>query len=62
MKTSNKQQFQEIVINHSLEIDFKDSTNLNKICTTKSYCFFGNDTTLASDNVLHCRRNHLEII
>ena len=61
MKTSNKQQFREIVINHSLYIAFKDVRNLYKKCNTKSYCFFVNDATLTSDKVLR-RCNDLEII
>ena len=61
MKTSNKQQFRKILINHSLYIAFKDVRNLYKKCTTKSYCFFVNDATLASDKFLH-RRNDLQII
>ena len=33
-----------------------------KKCPAKSYSFLINDTTLASDNPLRFRRNHLERI
>ena len=35
MKTPSKQGLQQIVINHSSDIDFKDFMNLHKKCTVK---------------------------
>ena len=57
MTIPNKRELQQIVFNHSLDIDFKDFMNLYKKCTAKSYSFLANDTTLASDNSLHFRCN-----
>ena len=53
MKTPNKGELQQIAINHSSDIDFKDSV---KICND-SYSFLVDDTTLGSDNPLRFRKN-----
>ena len=58
MKIPNKQELQQIAINHSLDIYFKHFMNLSKKCTGKSIFF--NDTALASDNSLRFRCNILE--
>ena len=50
MKIPNKQQLQQIALNHSSDIDFKNFMNLYKKCTAKSYPFLVIDATLASDN------------
>ena len=39
MKIPNKRDFQQTAVNHSLDIDFKDFTNLYKTCTAKPYYF-----------------------
>ena len=62
MKIRNKQDFKQIAINHSPDIDFKDFLNLHKNYTKKPYSFLVNDTTLASDNLLPFRRNLLHRI
>ena len=62
MKIPNKREFQQIALNHSLDIDFKIFMNLYKKCTTKPYSFLMIDTTLASDNSLRFRKNLLEIM
>ena len=48
----NKNAKQEITLNHSSDIDFKDFMNLHKKCTTQSYTLLVNDTTLESYNPL----------
>ena len=58
----NKQKLQQIAFNHLLDIDFKDFMNLYKICTAKLFSFLVIETTLASDNPLHFRKNLLEKI
>ena len=50
MKLPNKRELQQIVLNHSSDIDFKDFIRNYKKCTAESYSFLVNDTTLASDN------------
>ena len=62
MKTPNKQELQQIDLNYSSDIDFKDSLNLYKKCTTRPYSFLVNDATIASDNILCFRKKLLEKI
>ena len=57
MKILYKREFQQIAINYSSDIDFKDSVKIYKKCTDKPYSFLVNDTTLASDNTLRFRKN-----
>ena len=52
-KIPNKQESQHITISYSSDIDFKCFINLYKKCIAKPYSFLVNDTTLASDNLLH---------
>ena len=60
MKIPNKRELQQIVLNHSSDIDFKDFMNIYKKCTTEPYSFLVNDTTLPSDDPLRFRKNLLE--
>ena len=62
MKIPNKQEHQQIVFNHSSDIDFLDFMNLYKKFTAKPHSSLVIDTTLASDNLLHFRKNLLERI
>ena len=62
MKIPNKRELQQIAFNHSSDIDFQDFMNLYKKSTAKPYSCLVNDTTLASDNSLHFRKNLLETI
>ena len=57
MKISNKRELQQIALNHSSDIDFKDFIKAYKKCTDKAYPILVNDTTLASDNTLRFRKN-----
>ena len=59
MKYSNKRELQQIELNHSSDIDFKDSLNSYKKCTTGPYSFLVNDTKLPSDDLLRFRKNLL---
>ena len=59
MKIPNKRELQQIALNHSSDIDFKDFMNIYKKCTKESYSFLVNDTTLPSDNPLRFRKNLL---
>ena len=62
MKIPNERELQQIVYNHSSDIDFKDFMDHYKKCTAKPYSFLVIDATLASDNLLHFRKNLLERI
>ena len=59
MKIPNKRELQEIALNHSSDIDFKDFMNIYKKYTKEPYSFLVNDTTLPSDNPLRFRKNLL---
>ena len=59
MKISNKRELQQIALNHSSDIDFKDFMEIYKKCTAEPYSFLVNDTTLPSDDPLRFRKNLL---
>ena len=59
MKISNKRELQQIALNHSSDIDFKDFMKIYKKCTAKPYSFLVNDTTLPSEDPLRFRMNLL---
>ena len=61
MKIPNEKELQQIALNHSSDISFKDFIKIHKICTTESYSFLVNDTTLASDNPLRFGKNLINI-
>ena len=60
MKIPNKRELQQIAFNPSSDIDFQDFMILYKESTAEPYSFLVTDTTLASDNSLHFRKNLLE--
>ena len=60
MKIPNKGELQQIALNHSSDIDFKDFIKIYKKCTAEPYSFLVNDTTLPSDDPLRFRKNLLE--
>ena len=59
MKIPNKRELQQIALNHSSDIDFKDFMSIYKKYTTEPYSFLVNDTTLPSDDPLRFRKNLL---
>ena len=59
MKIPNKRELQQIALNHSSDIDFKDFMEIYKKCTTEPYSFLINDTTLPSYDPLRFRKNLL---
>ena len=61
MKILNKQKLQQIVFNHSSDIDFKDFMNFYKN-VLQNHCFLFIDATYASDNPLRFGNNLSEII
>ena len=61
MKIPNKRELQQIAINHSSNVDFKNFVKIYKTCTDEPYSFFlVNDATLASENPLRFRKNLLK--
>ena len=59
MNIPNKRELQQIALNHSSDIDFKDFMNIYNKSTKEPYSFLVNDTTLLSDNPLRFRKNLL---
>ena len=59
MKITNKRKLQQIALNHSSDIDFKDFIKIYKKYTKEPYSFLVNDTTLPSDDHLRFRKNLL---
>ena len=52
MKIPNKRECQQVAINHSSYIDFKDFMKIYKNWAVEMYSFLANNTTLSSDNSL----------
>ena len=63
-KIPNKRGLQQIALNYSFDIDFKDFMKIFKRHTVEQYSFLLNDTTLPSydDDPLSFRNNYLIII
>ena len=59
MKIPNNRELQQIALNHSSDIDFKDFMNIYKNYTAEPYSCLVNDTTLPSDDLLRFRKNLL---
>ena len=57
----NKRELQQIGLNHSSDIDFKDFTKIYRKCTAEPYSFLVSDAKLASDNPLRFRKNLFNI-
>ena len=57
MKILNKRELQQIALNHSSDINFKDFMKIYKECTKEPYSFLVNDTTLQLGNPLRFRYN-----
>ena len=56
-KTSNREELQNIAINHSADIDYKDFVSIYRKCTSKPYSFLTIDTTLTATDPLRFRKN-----
>ena len=59
MKIPSKRELQQIVLNHSSDIDFKDFIKIYKKYTKELYSFLVTDTTLPSNDPLKFRKNLL---
>ena len=60
MRIPNRRKLQQIVFNHSSDIDFRDFMRFYKKCTAKIYSFLVINAFLAKDNPLRFRWNLLE--
>ena len=59
MKINNKRELQNIAINHSADIDYKDLVKIYRECTREPYSFLTIDTMLSASNPLRFRKNLL---
>ena len=57
MKINNKRELQNIAINHSADIDYKDFMKIYRECTKEPYNFLTIDTTLPASDPLRFRKN-----
>ena len=57
MKINNKKELQNISINHSADIDYKDFIKIYRECTEKLYSFLTINTTLPASDPLRFRKN-----
>ena len=60
-KISNKRELQQIITNHSSDINTKDFDNIYRKCTGEPCSFLVIDTMLASNNRLRFRKNLFNI-
>ena len=56
MKINNKRELQNIAINHSADIDYKDFLKIYRECRREPYSFLTIDTTLPASNPLRFRK------
>ena len=57
MKINSKKESQNIVINHSADIDYKDFMKIYRECIKELYSFLTIDTTLSASDPLRYRKN-----
>ena len=59
MKFNNRKELQNIALNHSAGIDYKDFVKIYRECTKKPYSFLTIDTMLPASDPLRFRKNLL---
>ena len=57
MKIHNRRELQQIAINYSADIDYKDFLKIYRNCTREPYSFLTIDTTLTAGNLMKLRKN-----
>ena len=60
MKINNREKLQNIAINHSANIDYKDFMEIYRECTKEPFNFLTIDTMLLASNPLRFRKNSFE--
>ena len=56
-KVNSRRELQQIAIDHSADIDYKDFLRIYRNCTNEPYYFLTIDTTLSADNPMRFRKN-----
>ena len=57
LKINNRKDLQNIAINHSADIDYKDFMKIYRECTKEPYSFLTIETTLPSSNPLKFKKH-----
>ena len=57
MKINNRKELQNIAINHSANIDYKDLMKIYRECTKEPFTFLTIDIILPANNSLRFRKN-----
>ena len=57
MKVNNRKELQNIAINYSADIDYKDVMTIYRECIKEPYSFLTIDTTLPASDSLRFRKN-----
>ena len=57
MKIRNKRELQQIAIDHSADIDYKDFLKIHRNCTNEPYSFLTIATALPANNLKRFRNN-----
>ena len=57
LKINNRKELQNIAINYSADIDYKNFMKISRECIKEPYNFLTIDTTLPSSNPLRFRKN-----
>ena len=60
LKIHNRKELQQIAIDHSADIDYKDFLKIYRNCTQEPYSFFTINTILSSSDPLKVRKNFLD--
>ena len=62
MKINNKRELQNIVINHSADIDYEDFIKIYGECTKQPYNVLTTDTRLPASDPLRFRKNFFDFL
>ena len=62
MKINNKRELQNIAINHSADIDYKDFVKIYRECTKELYYFLTIDTTAPASHPLRLKKICFDLI
>ena len=62
MKINSKKELQNIVINHSADIEYREFVKIYRECTKEPYSFLTIDTTLPASDPLKFRNNLLVLL
>ena len=62
MKINNRRELKNIAIEHSADIDYKDTMKIYRECTKEPYNFLTIDTTLPASDPLRFRKKLFDFL